>query len=208
MRSVHQAGSTRVSHLPATEAPATSGREDLEPAAEVYEYLHGRGLASDHEDGARMLRKLLELHLRFPDRRVSVRRAARISYVSRRTLGRICKKAGLPPPSRILAFGRILNTVRLLRRPARTIAEAAYDTGWPDPFSFSNAMNRLTGLRPSEARERGPLYMAELWLRRELSDGNAELREPRPPRCLSCGHVIEADGSGDPEPRAEQLRIL
>lgn len=161
---------------------------------ETHDYLIQRGLAADNPDARKLLRTLLELQARFPEERVSVARGAKCCYLSRRALGRRLDKAGLPKPSRILAFARILNTARLLRRPGCTIAEAAYRTGWPDPFSFSNATVRLTGLRPSEARERGLVPLAERWLQAELEEGSAELREPKPPECPSCGQEIEVAG--------------
>lgn len=166
---------------------------------EIVGYLRARGLTADGRDGTHLMRTLLELAVREPDRRMSVTRAARLMYVCRRTLTRHCKRAGLPRPSHILALGRILHATRLLRETGWTLSRVAAATGWPDPFSLSNAMHRLTGLRPTEARKRGLIYVAEAWLRTELKEGNIELREPAPPECPSCGQEVAPDDSTSQE---------
>jgi len=173
------------------EATPAAGPEDV---AEVVEYLRVRGLAPDDEDAGHLLLRLLELPGRESSRRVSVRRAADSLYVSRRTLGRRCRAAGLPHPSQILCFGRVLNSVRLLKLTGWTLHKVANATGWPDQFTLSNAMHRLTGMRPTEARTRGILYLAEAWLQREAEAGRATLREPAPPACPSCGQAMEVPG--------------
>lgn len=170
--------------------PTAALAHNNEGLDEVVEYLIGRGLAADCDKAARMLRALLELPGRYPKERVSVSRAAKALYVSRRALGRRCAIAGLPSPSHILAFGRVLNTLRLMRENEWTASRAAFASGWPDPFAFSNTMRHVTGLRPSAARGRGLIYLAEAWLQRELEEGNAELRSPRPPHCPSCGQEV------------------
>lgn len=167
-----------------------------ETLEEVIGYLRDRGLAADSADAADLLHKLLTLPARHPEGRVTVTRAAELLYMSRRTLGRHCKKAGLPHPNHILAFGRVLHTVHLTRLTDWPIRRTSLATGWPDPFSFSNAAHRLTGTRPSIARERGPLYLAEAWLQKELDEGRAELREPQPPECPSCGQEIQLMAEG------------
>jgi hypothetical protein len=72
------------------------------------------------------------------------------------------------------------------------IAKVAGSTGWPDPFTFSNAMHRLTGLRPSVARTRGLLFVAEAWLQREMASGRLVMRQPQAPPCPACGRELAA----------------
>ena len=44
--------------------------------------------------------------------------------------------------------------------------------GYPDGFSLSNQMKRLTGVRPSEVKERiGWEWVLERWIQRELASG-------------------------------------
>ncbi len=166
------------------------------PVVGVAEYLRRRGLAADNPDAVHLLQRLLELPQRQCRGRVSVERAASLLYTSRRTLGRQCQKAGLPPPCHILAFGRVLKTFRFLQASGLSVPKASTATGWPDPFSFSNTMHRLTGVRPSTGRIRGLLYLAEAWLQREVEVGGAEIRAPRPPHCPSCGSQIRPEPGG------------
>jgi hypothetical protein len=70
------------------------------------------------------------------------------------------------------------------------IAKASGSTGWPDPFSFSNTMHRFTGLRPSVARTRGLLFVAEAWLQREMASGRLVMRQPLAPPCPACGRTL------------------
>lgn len=166
--------------------------EDREPddIEAVADYLIGRGLGAGDPEAEHALRGLLEFPTRYSEGHVSVTQAARHFYVGRRGLARRCRRSDLPTPSRILAFGRVLRTVRLISRGRMTIRSAATATGWPDPFSMSNTMYRLTGIRPSDARSRGLIWVAEAWLAQEIEAGHARLHEPKPPRCPSCGQTM------------------
>lgn len=165
--------------------------------SEVVTYLRDRGLAADDEDAIHLLTKLLASACRSTRSRISVSSAARALYMSRRSLGRRCFAAGMPAPSRILAFGRILEAARMLQSTPLSLSGVAEALGSADPFGLSNTMHRLTGIRPSDARERGLLYVAEAWLQRELMEGGAELRSPRPTPCPSCGQAITVSGRTD-----------
>ena len=177
-------------------SPAWAGKNG--EVAAVATYLVTRGLAADDRRAAHLFHQLLELTERYPERRVSVDRAARYFYVSRRALGRWCERAGLPSPSRILGFGRVLRAIRFARTQGTTLCKAAAATGWPDAFTLSGATQRLTGMRPSEGRRHGLIYVAEAWLQMELKAGHAELRSPQPPACPACGqHVTVAVESAE-----------
>lgn len=162
---------------------------DVNDLDEVVSYLRSRGLAP-RKDHGRILEILLQLPHKHSCGRVSVASAAKGMYMARRTLARQCAVAGLPTPQRILGFGRVLATLHFMRRSGHQMSRATEETGWPDPFSFSNAVARLTGLRPSIAREKGLLYVAEAWVQKELSEGNLVLREPEPPPCPCCGRPL------------------
>ena len=157
----------------------------------VVTYLQSRGLAARKNDGE-FLRKLLELPVRPPPARISVARMARTLNMSRRTLGRRCLRAGLPSPRQVLCFGRVLRTLQVMREMGRSMDRATRVTGWSDPFQFSNATRRLTGMRPTLAQEKDLVVVAEAWLQRELAVGNVVLRDPEPPPCPSCGRELES----------------
>jgi len=156
----------------------------------VVRYLQSRGLAARKNDGE-LLRKLLELPVRPPPARISVARMARMLNMSRRTLGRRCLKAGLPSPRQVLCFGRVLRTLEVMREMGWSMDRATRVTGWSDAFGFSDATLRLTGMRPTLAREKDLVVVAEAWLQQELSAGNVVLRDPEPPPCPSCGRELE-----------------
>ena len=176
------------------ESPDDSNPEDL---ADVAAYLIGRGVAADRTEAATLFVRLLQLPARYGGRRVTVTHAARGFYLSRRALGRCCHRGGFPPASRVLTLGRVLYTIQIARSQDLTLTRAAAAAGWSDAFALSDATLRLTGLRPSQAREHGLVYLAEAWLQRELGTGQVELREPRPPSCPACGQdVLIADQGG------------
>lgn len=135
------------------------------PAATV-EYLAWRGLVLD-TDLRRTVRRVLELSSEVR----TVTGLSRGLYMSRRALGRRFLKEGLPVPSHWLHFGRLLRVVLDLQRPETTLMDVAFDNGYPDGFSLSNQMKRLTGLRPSQLSGRlGWEWIAERWIQTELHE--------------------------------------
>jgi AraC-like DNA-binding protein len=134
---------------------------------EVSDYLAWRGIEVD-SDTRRLIRKILELS---EDLR-TVSGLARSLYMSRRALGRRFTTRGIPVPSHWLHLGRILRAAVRLQNPDVTLLSVASDLGYPDGFSLSNQMHRLTGLRPSIMRECfGWEWVVEAWLLREGQDG-------------------------------------
>jgi AraC-like DNA-binding protein len=157
---------------------------------EVASYLRSRGLAADSEQATELLNKLLDLPGKASAQRMSVSHASKLLHVSRRTLGRHCTAFGLPTPSHILVLGRILHTIRVVQETGRPFMSVAPATGWPDPFTLSNAMQKFVGMRPTAARTKGLIAIAEAWLQKEIESGNAELRQAPSPQCPSCGHAV------------------
>jgi len=97
----------------------------------------------------------------------SVTGLARRIGTSRRTLGRRMERWALPSPSRWVQFSRLLHVCLQLQRPGVSVARAASACGYPDPFTLSNQMKRVLGLRPSEARcYLGWKWAAHAWARR------------------------------------------
>ena len=139
--------------------------DDL-PAA-VVDYVRWRGITLDL-DIRRLVRRTLELSSELR----SVNALARSVYLSRRALGRRFTNSGLPVPSHWLHAGRVLRATLRIQDPNTTLAQIAYELGYPDGFALSNQMKRLTGVRPSDSRRRrGWEWMVECWLRKEATEG-------------------------------------
>lgn len=135
---------------------------------EVTDYLTWRGIEVDMET-RRLIRKTLDLSGQLR----TVSGLARSLYISRRALGRRFLSRGLPVPSHWLHFGRILRASIRMQRGDHTLSSIAFDLGYPDGFSLSNQMKRLTGLRPSLMRECfGWEWIVEAWLFEEARAGN------------------------------------
>lgn len=137
-------------------------------ALEVTEYLVWRGIEVNL-DTRHLIRKTFklsgELH--------TVTALARSLYMSRRALGRRFLSKGLPVPSHWLHFGRVLRAALLLQKREANLYAIACHLGYPDGFSLSNQMVRLTGIRPSLFRDCfGWEWVVESWLRQEGRNGN------------------------------------
>lgn len=87
---------------------------------------------------------------------------------SRRTLGRFFSERGLPVPSHWLQFARLLHVAVQLQNTRTNINRVSARFGYPDGFTMSNSMKRLTGYRPSFVREHlGWEWIVAAWVRRE-----------------------------------------
>lgn len=165
--------------------------EDL--AAEVTDYMRWRGLILDRET-ARLVRRTVELSAELR----SVSALARAVYLSRRALGRRFMVRGLPVPSHWLHFARLLRVVLRLQRREETVVSIGFGLGYPDGFSLSNQMVRLTGVRPSEARTRlGWEWFLEAWLRREAETGGLRPEHHRVHLAEDCDSKRERSGDGE-----------
>lgn len=135
---------------------------------DVTEYLRWRGYAIDLEM-RRTVRRIIELS---SDVR-TVSALARGLYVSRRALGRRFLSLGLPAPSHWLQIGRLLRATIQLQNAPDNLFSIACGLGYPDGFALSNQMKRLTGVRPSTARDAlGWEWFFEAWLQQERQTGS------------------------------------
>src|SRR5690606_34924246 len=100
---------------------------------------------------------------------------AKALHITPRTLSRWCRKAGLPPPKRLLAWMRILLAVEFLDDPGRPVSAVALACGYAADSSLRLALRRFTGLNPTELREKGAFEVAS----REFVAALAEARAPR-----------------------------
>jgi AraC-like DNA-binding protein len=150
---------------------------------EVTDYLAWRGIVVDG-DTRRLIRRTIDVAGEIR----SVSALSRMLYLSRRALGRRFLSRGLPVPSHWLHFGRILRATLRLQATEETLFTIACDLGYPDGFALSNQMYRLTGIRPTVAREcLGWEWVMESWLKKEAEVGGlvpdmASLEAPVPQR--------------------------
>jgi AraC-like DNA-binding protein len=105
-----------------------------------------------------------------PPEALRVSRVARRVYASRRTLGRHFRCEGLPAPIDWVALARIVCAHRTILRggPLRIAALAA---GYPDQFTMSNAIHRITGIRPSQLRNLSWNALLDVWIARQRERG-------------------------------------
>lgn len=138
-------------------------RLPVDLGSEVLDYLTWSGLQIDRET-RRIVRRTIDLSAELR----TVSGLARALYVSRRALGRRFLMRGLPAPSHWLHFGRVLRAALRLQGSPENLFSVACGLGYSDGFALSNQMFRLTGVRPSTAREHlGWEWFVEQWLERE-----------------------------------------
>lgn len=84
-----------------------------------------------------------------------VERLAADAGISRRSMQREFVRAGLREPSQWIQMVNMMRTMKMLiEAPRLSVRAAARATGYPDPFTFSNQMIRIVGVRPTAAIER------------------------------------------------------
>jgi AraC-like DNA-binding protein len=106
---------------------------------------------------------------------------AKALYITPRTLSRWCRKAGLPPPKRLLAWMRILLAAEFLDDPGRPVSAVALACGYAADSSLRLALRRFTGLNPTELRELGAFETASAAFVEALSEARAPKRRYRAP---------------------------
>jgi AraC-like DNA-binding protein len=110
------------------------------------------------------IRRIFEL----APRTSTINRLCRDLYLSRRTLGRHFESCGLPVPSHWLQFARVLNVMLRAQCERQAVFKIALSAGYPDGFTLSNQLKRMTGFRPSEIRHYlGFEWLLERWLEME-----------------------------------------
>lgn len=106
---------------------------------------------------------------------------AKALHITPRTLSRWCRRAGLPPPKRLLAWMRILLAAEFLDDPGRPVSAVALACGYAADSSLRLALRRFTGLNPTELRERGAFDTASAAFLTALSEARAPKRRYRAP---------------------------
>lgn len=93
--------------------------------------------------------------------------------VHRKTLVDRLKAAGLPAPSAVIAWCRLLVSARMLEDPGRSVEQVALLLDFPSGTSMRNMVKRYTGLRTTEVRENGGLRCILHAFKRELQGVSA-----------------------------------
>lgn len=106
---------------------------------------------------------------------------ARVLNITPRTLSRWCRRAGLPPPKRLLAWMRILLAAEFLDDPGRPVASVAQACGYAADSSLRLALRRFTGLNPTDLRERGAFDTAAEAFIEALAEARTPKRRYRAP---------------------------
>ena len=154
-------------------------------AGDIIEHLVRRAVLAPESPVAGELRSILNA----PPEALRVGRIARRLYVARRTLGRHFRVVGLPAPNEWVGLARALLAHRTIARggPLKAAAAAA---GYPDQFTMSNAIHRITGLRPSQLRDVSWTAFLDVWIARQREHGTMT-GPPRPESrpCPLCGSL-------------------
>jgi AraC-like DNA-binding protein len=104
---------------------------------------------------------------------------AKLLDITPRTLSRWCRKAGLPPPKRLLAWMRMLLAAEFLDDPGRPVAAVAQACGYAADSSLRLALRRFTGYNPTDLRERGAFDTAAAAFLEALAEARAPKRRYR-----------------------------
>ena len=154
-------------------------------AESIVVHLVERGVLRPESRATSYVRSILAA----PPDALRVSRVARRVYASRRTLGRHFRAEGLPAPIDWVALARAVCAHRTILRggPLRIAASAA---GYPDQFTMSNAIHRITGLRPSQLRSVAWDLFLDVWIARQR-ERRALTGPPMPaaPACPLCGEL-------------------
>ena len=94
-------------------------------------------------------------------------------HITPRTLSRWCRRAGLPPPRRLLLWMRILLAAEFLDDPGRPITAVARACGYAGDSSLRLALKRYTGMSPTELREKGAFEVASQEFVAALAEASA-----------------------------------
>jgi AraC-like DNA-binding protein len=104
---------------------------------------------------------------------------AKALHITPRTLSRWCRKAGLPPPKRLLAWMRILLAAEFLDDPGRPISAVALACGYAADSSLRLALRRFTKMNPTELRESGAFSTTSAIFLDALKEARAPKRRYR-----------------------------
>jgi AraC-like DNA-binding protein len=102
-------------------------------------------------------------------RALTVEDVAAALNVHRKTLVDRLSSAGMPTPSAVIAWCRLIVSARLMEDPGRSIEQVALLLDFPSGTSMRNMVKRYTGLRPGEVRENGGMRCVLHAFKQELA---------------------------------------
>jgi AraC-like DNA-binding protein len=132
---------------------------------------------------------LIDYYFRNARRAPTVAAAARSLSVHRKTLALHCARAGLPSPSALSGWARLILAAQALEDPARTTTRIAVELGFPSGSAFRSMLKRYTGLAPCDIRDRGgSVFVVHLFIARVMA-AHAHQNPPgqNPPGRISDG---------------------
>jgi AraC-like DNA-binding protein len=134
---------------------------DLEDSPALLRAKLGRGIEA--RAGSLVLRRLSAelpeiLHglvsytVSFPRESHEMERVALALGVHRKTLVNWCRRAGVPPPSTLVTWVRLLLAVEILQTPGHTVERVAHALEFASGSAFRNLCQRYLGHRPADLR--------------------------------------------------------
>lgn len=120
---------------------------------------------------------LLAYCLTQSDHPLTVDQVARDLGVHRKTLCNRAVAAGLPTPSSLISWCRLLHAAKLLDDSSRSVERTALILGFGSGTALRNMLRRYTGLRPRELRRCGGHSAVLDLLRNRLTQGIARRLE-------------------------------
>jgi AraC-like DNA-binding protein len=104
---------------------------------------------------------------------------ARMLHVTQRTVSRWCRRAGLPPPKRLLAWMRVLLAAELLDDAGRTVSDVALACGYASDGSLRYSLRSFVGESPSALRATGAFAAVSRAFIRDLEQARDPLTRYR-----------------------------
>ena len=98
------------------------------------------------------LMSVAEYCVEFPRDGHEISRIAAALGVHRKTLVNWCERAGLPPPSTLITWVRLLLAAELLRSPGQSVERIANALEFASATALRNLCRRYLGVRPTDLR--------------------------------------------------------
>lgn len=109
--------------------------------------------------------------------RLSTEQLGETISLSRRVLAKHLDQAHLPPPQRLLTWGRLIVAAHLLEDPHRSADGIAQALHFPSGSAFRNTCQRYLHRTPSEIRRRGGAEFVIEAMLRDHTHGSSEAHE-------------------------------
>jgi transcriptional regulator GlxA family with amidase domain len=104
---------------------------------------------------------------------------AGIFGVEARTVSAWCRREGLPPPRRLLAWTRVMLSATLLEEDGRSVVNVARSAGYATDHALRRAMRELIGGDPATVARAKLFDQAAERFNSELRDYRERVREQR-----------------------------